>query len=1035
MEFLLLGPVCATVDGAVVELGRRRERLLLSLLLLEAGQPLTVDRLIELLWDDELPRDPRGAVHVHLSRLRHRLAAAGAGRYGIAIVRDTAGYAIHADPGSVDVHRFADLVTRARDTADPVRRAEMLHRALALWRGDLLADVAPLALRQRLSSQLAELRLAALEMRVDTDLELGRHDALIPELASLSAEFPTRERLVAARMLALYRAGRQRDALAVYAEAAQALSEQLGLEPGAELRELRTAILRHDVRLASAAAFPAAVDPAAVDPAAAGPAAAPPAPAQPAQLPADVPAFVGRIPELAILTGAPGAQLATPAVVTITGMAGTGKTALAVRAGHQLATRYPGGQLFVELHGFTEGIEPVSPAAALDRMLRSLGVPADKIPEAQEDRAALYRSELADRRVLIVLDNAASESQVAPLLPGAPGSQVLITSRLALAGLDAASPLTLGVLSRSEATALFGRLLGDRSVAGQPSAAVADVVELCGRLPLAVRLAAARLRHRRSWSVADLAERLADVHGRLSELQAGERSVEAAIRLSAQCLTEPQRALFRALGLMRGSDTSSHAAGAAAAIEPGRAEQLLEQLVDAHLLEEPAPGRYQFHDLVRLYAARSATSAFSAADQQQSLDRLVSYYLSGASVAMYVLAPHQMRRPLPGRPPGIELPPLATEAQAQAWMDTELANLMALAMCSPGPELAACPGAIAEVLYPYLQNRAQFSDALRLYDHAVRDARGRGDDEAEATALVSLAVFQERTGRSSEARERLHEALVIRRRRGDTAEEGRALITLGYVCLNGGSHDEALTALTRAISLHRASGDGLGEEHALRVLSNLYWIIGRHAEAIAATQRAADLNHAAGFRTAEAYALINLGIYSNRLGQNLAALDHFERAAGLLEQVGDRSGRSHALTGLGSARAALGQSAQAYADFRAALNLAHETADRNAELEALLGLGDALRLAGDLDGALSHYQAALEVVMERGDPRDHVRALDGTARTLHAMGATAAARKHWERAVEQYAAADVLEVAEIRERLARIDETQPTSSGSQTASG
>jgi hypothetical protein len=284
-----------------------------------------------------------------------------------------------------------------------------------------------------------------------------------------------------------------------------------------------------------------------------------------------VPSFVGRIPELAVLTGAAGGQLATPTVVTITGMAGTGKTALAVRAGHRLAARYPGGQLFVELHGFTEGIEPVGPAAALDRMLRSLGMPADQIPEAEEDRAALYRSQLADRRVLIVLDNAASESQVAPLLPGAPGSLVLITSRLTLAGLDSASPLALGVLSRAEATALFRSLLGDRSVAARPPEAVADVVELCGRLPLAVRLAAARLRHRRSWSVADLAERLADVHGRLSELHAGERSVEAAIRLSDQCLTEPQRALFLALGLMRGNDTSSHAAGAAAAIQSGRA--------------------------------------------------------------------------------------------------------------------------------------------------------------------------------------------------------------------------------------------------------------------------------------------------------------------------------------------------------------------------------------------------------------------------------------------------------------------------------
>jgi DNA-binding SARP family transcriptional activator len=420
MEFFLLGPVLAAVAGQPVELGRRRERLLLALLLLEVGKPVTVTRLIELLWEDDLPRDPRAAVHVHVSRLRQRLAAAGAGRHGVSMVRTGAGYLVQARPDSVDLHRFAALVALARDTGEPAERARVLHGALKLWRGELMADVAPAALRQRLGSELAELRLTALEMRVAADLELGRHDALIPELAGLTAEHPARERLIAARMLALYRAGRQRDALAVYAQAARTLAEQFGLDTGSELRELRTAILRQEPPLAAGAPRAAVPSPAAP---------------KPAQLPADTSHFVGRA-ELAALLAMADAQPGRPEVVTIIGMAGAGKTALAVRTGHQLAARYPDGQLFLDLHGFTAGIGPVTPLSALDRMLRSLGLSAEQIPAEAEDRAALLRSYLADRRVLIVLANAAAENQVTLSLPASPGCLVLITSRLSLAGLD-----------------------------------------------------------------------------------------------------------------------------------------------------------------------------------------------------------------------------------------------------------------------------------------------------------------------------------------------------------------------------------------------------------------------------------------------------------------------------------------------------------------------------------------------------------------------------------------------------------------------
>jgi DNA-binding SARP family transcriptional activator/tetratricopeptide (TPR) repeat protein len=1023
MEFFLIGPVIATCDGRRIELGRRRERFLLALLLLDAGKPLPVDRLIELLWDGAAPRDPRSTLQVHVSRLRQLLAAADGGRSGITIVSSAAGYTIHADPDSVDVHQFTEQIAQARLIAEAAERAEVLRGALALWRGDPLSDVAPLSVRTRLCAHLAELRLTALESRVETDLELGRHELLIPELAGLTAEHPSRERLIAARMLALYRAGRQRDALAVYGQAAEFLREQFGLDSGAELRELRTAILRQDDELAAGRPFITSAGPSWL---------------RPSQLPADVPSFAGRAAELATLSAAARQRSGQPVVVAITGMPGAGKTALAVHAAHQHAAQYPDGQLFIDLHGFTEGVEPVDPAAALDRMLRSLGVAAERIPESPEDRAALYRSQLAGRRMLIVLDNVASESQVAPLLPAAPGCLVVLTSRRSLVGLDDVAPLALDVLSAGEAARLFGALIADPGVLAAEPGAVEEVIELCGRLPLAVRLAASRLRHRGSWSVSYLAERLNDARDRLAELHAGERSVGAAIGLSCQGLTCQQREIFRVLGLIPCPDIAALAAAAAAGMDPDTAAAVLEQLLDAHLLEQSAPGRYHFHDLVRLFATREAKAVLPAAEQRDILDRVAGYYLSGASAAMHVLAPHQMPGPPAECPPGMTLPPLASDDQAWAWMDGERANLLAIALGSPGPlapreppdspeplappkqGLPAVARALSETLFPYFELRAQFSDALRLYEDAAHAARGRGDQDDEASALLRLGTFHQRAGHGRQARDCLRRALAIRQELGDTAAEGRVLTTLGRVCLAGGRHDEAFAHLARAIDVYRASGDRPGEERALRVFSNLLWERGQHQEAIAAALRAVELSQAAGFPTAEANARLSLGIYHSRLGHRQQAHDYFERAAQLLAQVGDLAGRSHALAGLGAVRAALGRGEQARADLRAALTLAHQTGDRNAEFEALHGLGEVLRLAGDLDGALSHDQAALELASDLDQPREQLRGLGAVARTLHALGRIAQAREYWERALDRFGAADVLEAAEIRARLAGL---------------
>ncbi|HEU4421103.1 MAG TPA: BTAD domain-containing putative transcriptional regulator, partial [Pilimelia sp.] len=624
LDFRILGPLEVWQGDERVPVEASRERAILAVLLLGANRVVAADRLTELVWGDDPPPRARNTVHTLVWRLRRRLASAGSPEV---LLTQPPGYLVRIEPDQLDLHRFERLLDAGREamTAGRVAEAERLFGdALGLWRGQPLADVAAEGLRRLEEPRLEELQLQAVEARVEAQLALGRHGELIGELRGLVADHRLREALSGHLMVALYRSGRQAEALETYRSLRAVLAEELGVEPGSALQRLHQAVLRADPALDR----PGTADRALDLPGTAGtaePAPGPPAPARltgpvPALLPADIPAFTGRVRELRDLDDLLDGGEGRPAAVVITAIAGTagvGKTALAVRWAHRVRDRFADGQLYVNLRGYAASA-PMRPIDALSRFLRALGVPAEQVPHELEEAADLYRSLLADRRVLVILDHARGPDQVRPLLPGGSGCLVLITSRDRLGGLvahEGAHRLTLDVLPPDEAHTLLARVVGAERVAAEPAAAE-DLARACAHLPLALRIAGANLINHPQHRLADYLGELRDGN-RLASLEV-DGDEQAAVRnnfdLSYTGLPAPAQRLFRLLGLVPGPDVTAGAAAALADVPPQLAARELDRLAGAHLISESAPARYAFHDLLRLYAAEHARLEESDAD-------------------------------------------------------------------------------------------------------------------------------------------------------------------------------------------------------------------------------------------------------------------------------------------------------------------------------------------------------------------------------------------------------------------------------------
>ncbi len=1060
VEFCLLGPLLVRSAGVTLPVPPGKQRALLAALLLNANQMLSQSELAEVLWANDLPPSARASLQNYVKRLRKAVQATGDAR----IRTLPGGYLICADAGELDVSRFEALQDSARQAAQDGawdRAAEQLRAGLSLWRGEALADVPSELLALREIPRLTEMRLQAVEARIEADLQLGRHGAVTAELRKLTFDHPLRERLHGLLMLALYRDGQQAEALAAYQRARRVLISELGAEPGHELIALERQIL-------------------AADPALAGPARAGTGSAQghaksvagqqayvavPRQLPALVRHFSGRGAELAALTSMLDDADGTGQTVVITalsGTAGVGKTALAVQWAHQVADRFPDGQLYVNLRGHDPG-EPMAAADALAILLRAAGVPGQEIPAEEDERAARYRSLLAGRRMLVLLDNAGTAGQVRPLLPGTPGCAALITSRTALAALvarDGAQRLELDLLPLTEAAGLLRTLIGGRADA-EADAAERLAIQ-CARLPLALRVAAELVAARPDTSVSELTAELADQQQRLDLLDAGgdpRTAVRGVFSWSYRHLNADTARLFRLLGLHPGSDFDAYAAAALTGATTRKARQLLATLARVYLIQPAGPGRYQMHDLLKAYAAEQAADMEGEPTRRAALTRLFDYYLCAASAAMEALWPGEQPRVADGSVLALQVPSVNEAADARSWLDVHRAVLTAVAEHTADNGWPGHTTRLATTIFRYLERGSHYAEIIAICAHARRAAQRAGDRAAEAEAVNNATVVDLRQGRYQQAADRLREALILYRQAGDQIGQARALGNLGIVDTQEGRYRGASGHHEQALALYQEAGDMIG---AARTLNNLGLIdlrqgryqrasghfqrslamsrqigdqntsssalamtnlgicelrLGHYQVAIGLLQQALSQFRKFGYPAGEALALTSLGAVHRRQGRHEQAGDLHRQALALSRQTGDHSGEAEALNSLGEVLLACGEHKQAREQLDDALSLASSIGDQYERTRALNALGEVFLGCGQFDLARERLQAALSLATSLGEQYEQARALGCLARTHQKLGDSNQAGKFGQRALSVYTELGLPEASLIRAQL------------------
>jgi DNA-binding SARP family transcriptional activator/tetratricopeptide (TPR) repeat protein len=991
LEFCLLGPVVVRCRGVALPVPRGRQRALLAVLLLNAGRVVSVGEITETLWGPASLPSASATVRNYVKRLRRVLGTADETR----IVTRSPGYLIRVDPGELDVARFEVLLDGARNAARDASwevAADRAEEALALWRGEPLADVESEALALREVPRLAELRLQAAELRIEAELRLGRHGVVIAELERMIGVHPLREHLHAQLMLALYRDGRQAEALAAYQRARRMLVDELGAEPGAELSELHQQILTTGPVLAGPVSRQ-------LPPANAWPAGAKPGPAVPRELPGPVAQFVGRAAELADLTGKlelASAERPRPlSIAAISGMAGVGKTALAVQWAHQVADRFPDGQLHVNLRGYDPG-QPVSAADALARFLRSLGMAERDIPAETEDRAARYRSLLAGRQMLIMIDNAGDAEQVRPLLPGNPSCVAVVTSRDALAGLvarDGAYRLDLGLLPPAEAMGLLRALIGDR-VDAEPEAAV-TLAGYCAWLPLALRVAAERAAASPGDSLANVTSELADQQDRLDVLDAaGDRlaAVRAVFSWSVRQLDDEAARAFQLLGLHPGAHFDAYAAAALADTTLRRARAMLDRLARAHLIQPAGTGRYDMHDLLRAYAGDQAADQYSEQARWVALTRLFDHYLATAAVAAGTLFRGDPDQPALPEPIG-PVPPVTSPAAALAWLDAERSTLVAVAAHAADHGWPGHAIGLAASIFRYL-DVGHFTAAAAVHGHARRAAAQAGDRAAEAAALTMLGAADAAQGRFRQATSHLEQALALCHQHGDRIGEARALGNLGMADFCQGRYQQSARCHRKALAIYLEVGDRTGEARELHHLGVIDLRQGDYEQAAGHLQRSLALFRDVGIGSGEAFVLGALGELKLRQGRYVDAADHLRGSLALGRETGSRLCQAQALACLGISELRQGRRRQAIGHLRRSLALHSQAGNSSGQAEALNGLGEALLATSQVGQASARHAAALALAIQCGDKREEARARSGLASACQTADDNEQVRSH-----------------------------------------
>ncbi|MEV4480667.1 AfsR/SARP family transcriptional regulator [Micromonospora coxensis] len=943
-DFRILGPVGVWHHECQLRPTNAQQRTLLAMFLLTPGTVVSFDHLVTGLWGESPPASARNAVQGHVSRLRKLLT----GLPEVGLVTAGQGYRLDVDPQLVDLHRFRTLAERARDSP-PAEAGELLGAALALWRGPVFVDVAGDWLPATVAPALEEERLRACEHQAEVELGLGRHVDVVARLSTLAARYPLRESLLALLMTALHLSGRRCDALTLFRDTRQRFVDELGIEPGQQLQRLHRRLLDQE---------PPTTAPLDRLPAAEG---------CPRQLPADVAYFTGRERQLAMLDALlpQDSGVVTTGLILVSGGAGVGKTALTVHWAHRVAHLFPDGQLFLDLRGFHPTGSVMSPAEALSRLLSALRVPAPRLPADVAGQADLFRTIVADKRLLLVLDNARDADQVRPLLPGATGCLVLVNSRQQMPGLVAAHgahPLTLDRPSPQEAWELLSARIGERRLAAEPAAGE-EIITRCGRLPLALAVVAARAVTNPDFPLAALAAELCGCRGGLDAFANGDAStdVRSVFSWSYGALGEEAARLFRLLGLHPGPEISVSAAASLADRPVGRTRPLLGELTRIRLLNEHAPGRYAFHDLLRAYATELVHTVDPAEVRRAALRRFLDHCLHTARRADLLLEPNRDPVPLTAPAPGADLLEFDGPARAAAWFAEERGVLLAAVEHAAAERFSGHAWQLAWVIKPVLSRQGHWHDQLVVLRVAVAAADDCGDRAAQAELRRYLASTYDRLGRYPDAHRQYQQAL----------------------------------------DLHLESGNRTGQAHVQLDVARLLDRQQRNHHALRHAQLALDLYRQVGHRIGQARSLSGLGWEHAQLGELDQALARCQEALALLQEIGDRHGEAESWDSVGYIHHQRGDHRRAIECYRRCIDLLGDFGDRFVRALSTTHLGESLLASGDPDGADEAWRSALRILDDLDHPgadrlSDRIGRL--LARPVPAHRATGSSRTPTERA-------------------------------------
>ncbi|MFI7639093.1 AfsR/SARP family transcriptional regulator [Nonomuraea sp. NPDC049400] len=1023
MKFGILGPLAVWREGEQLDLGTPKARVLLAVLLCQASNPVSEDQLAVALWGNTPPKSATKNVQTYVHRLRRHLGDPAR------VVRQGPGYLVRVARDELDAARFENLAGSGQAVeaaGEPEEATRCLHEALSLWRGPAFAGMTDVPMLAAEAARLDEVRLSVLQSRIAVDLRLGRHAGLLGELTALTRQYPLRERLRAQLMLALYRCGRRADALAEYTRARKILVEETGLDPAEELHDIHQRILAQDSSLdlvprvmATITGSPAEAtrahrdlaahlsDDLGIEPSenvqhahmralsadspvhATTPMPEPQAAPTPAELPPDIAEFTGRDDEVADLTEAltkprPG----TVAMASIAGMGGLGKTTLAVHVAHLIAGHFPDGQLYADLRGASA--DPARPEDVLSRFLFALGISTTGIPESLEERVAFYRSCLAGRRILILLDNVAGEEQVRPLLPGAPGTAVLLTGRVRLIGLEGTSLLELDVLPSAQAMDLLRRVIGDERVQDDPDAAL-EITRLCGRVPLAVRIAAARLLGRRQWSLSHLAGVLGEERHRLDELVAGDLDIRAGFEMSYRTLPAGAQRAFRLAGLLDAPDFASWAVAALLDVPVRQAEHEIETLVDAHLLnlagtDETGRLRYRFHDLIRLYARERAQREDSEPERQAAFQRALGAWLALAEVAVeHVPGPCYAR--MHSRAPRWRLPAAVSGpllADPMAWFGAEHAALMAGVAQACEARLTQLAWDLAGSTETYLNVRGVYDGWQRMHEQALALCRETGDKRGEAVlmrGLLEVTTWNSPPGPGpamTRMRAGASQLLGLFTMLNDPVGMADALATLAWsMTADGNGGAQALALAERALRT-AADADYLGgQARAYHVMAIIYGEDDPQG-ALSVLEEATKVAEALGNPHYTTTITQFLGAAKSFCGDIAGGQELLERSLEMARRLNYRYLETFSLLYLSKLFATVGDKrARATAELTLAYsedgNFGHYLAD------ALSVLGQLDLAEGDLPAAIATLERSVRVWRTRGS-------IPYLARTLRALG-------------------------------------------------